>query len=124
MLRFAGSLLAVALIVTLTYFFGFRQSRPLMTESEARALLQLAPGGFEPVALAMDTDGKAAIARDALGQVAVLVPHGTHFVVRLLGPGTAIASEDGRLRIAGLPSLQLHLGESTRDWANTDSDAN
>ncbi len=123
-MQFAGSLLAVALLVALTYFLGFRQPGTLDSESEAKALFQLAPGGFEPAELALDTSGAAAIARDAEGRIAVLVPHGNQFVVRPLHSDIVITAHDGKLRIPGMESVHLELGERAGDWAAADSDAN
>ena len=127
-MQFLASLIAVLLLVLLTWFLGFRQPAKLESESEAQELFRLAPGGFEPVSLAIDTDGAAAIARDRDGQVALLVPHGHHFAVRPLRPGAQIIAQEGSLRIAEMQKLQLHLGESagdwTGDWATTDIDAN
>ncbi|MWV28753.1 hypothetical protein GRF63_12635 [Erythrobacter sp. GH3-10] len=114
--QFLGSLLAVVLIVLLTWFLGFRTAAKLDSEAEATAQFQLAPGGFEPASLALDRQGASAIARDAQGRIAVLVPHGTHFVVRLLNEGSAITARDGVLQIAGIESLQLDLGESAERW--------
>ena len=80
--QFLGSVLAVAALVALTYILGFRQAGKLESEAEARELFRLAPGGFEPEELGLDSDGGAAIARDEQGRIAVLVPHGNQFVVR------------------------------------------
>ena len=124
LLQFLGSLAAVSALVALTYFMGFRNSARLESEAEARELFRLAPGGFEPVAVALDAAGASAIARNAKGLRAVLVPHGNRFVVRHLDPATAITASDGQLVIEGLPRVTITLGQNAGDWATTDIAAN
>jgi len=124
LIQFVGSLIAVSALVALTYLLGFRSSARLESEDEARELLRLAPGGFEPVEIALDANGAAAIARDVLGGLAVLVPHGNQFVVRHLDPQAHIEAREGRLVITGLPSAKIVLGDRARDWATTDIGAN
>lgn len=130
--QFLGSLLAVAALVALTYILGFRQAGKLESEAEARELFRLAPGGFEPEEPGLDSDGGAAIARDEQGRIAVLVPHGNQFVVRPVKGGATIIAQEGKLLIADMPGLRLHLGDraphwdgaSAKGWAATDSNAN
>jgi hypothetical protein len=124
LLQFLGSLAAVSALVALTYILGFRSAARLESEHEARELFRLAAGGFEPVEIALDADHAGAIARNAEGRLAVLVPHGNQFVVRCLDPATAIEARDGQLLIAGLPNVMITLGERSRGWATTDIDAN
>lgn len=121
---FLGSLAAILALVALTYLLGFDGTARLHSEQEARALLQLAPGGFEPSEIGLDADGASAIARDRQGRLAVLVPHGNRFVVRLLAPQTKVAAHDGKLIIDGLPKVKIALGDCAKDWATTDIDAN
>lgn len=123
-LQFLGSLAAVVVLVALTYFLGFRQSAKLASEGEAAELFRLSPGGFEPATLALGEDGQTAIARDASGRLAVLLPHGNHFVVRPVPKAARMTANEGWLLIAGRPEIRILLGESARDWAATDRDAN
>lgn len=123
-LQFAGSLAAVAVLVAFTYFLGFRHSPQIDSTEEARDLFRLAPRGFEPVEIALDGEGRAAIGKDRDGRLAVLVPHGSQFVVRPVSPGAKVAARNGALVIEGLPRVPLHLGDGAEDWAATDSDAN
>lgn len=124
LLQFLGSLAAISALVALTYLLGFRGTARLESEDEARELLRLAPGGFEPCEIGLDAAGAAAIARDAKGKLAVLVPHGNQFVVRRLDPAPVIEARDGQLVIAGLPQVQIMLGDRARDWDTTDIAAN
>lgn len=124
LLKFFASVVAVAAIIAAAYHLGFRKAGRLADKGEAEELFQLAPGGFEPAEIGVDIDGAAAIARDAKGRLAVLVPHGNQFVFRLLAPGATIIADKGKLIIPGLADLQIDLDEETRGWATTDTDAN
>ena len=68
--------------------------------------------------------GRAAIARDRQGHVAVLVPHGNQFVSRLLAPDSPISTEGDVLAIHALPAVKIELDGDARVWANTDSSDN
>jgi len=120
LLQFVGSLAAVTALVVVTWLLGFRQPATLSSEAEARDLFRLAPGGFEPIRLGLDAQGRSAIAADEAGRKAVLVPHGNQFVFRQLSPASRIDAVDGRITIAGLPNLALELGEEAKRWATTD----
>lgn len=123
-LQFAGSLAAVAILVAATYFMGFRHSAQIDSLEEVRELFRLAPGGCEPVEIGLDSEGRAAIARDRKGRLAVLVPHGSQFVVKPVPPAATIVALNGRLRIEGLERVSLQLGTDAGGWATTDSDGN
>ncbi|MEL1251679.1 hypothetical protein [Aurantiacibacter gilvus] len=125
LLQLGGSLVAVLLLVGLTWLLGFRQQARLESPEEAAELIRLAPGGFEPVAVALDAKGRAAIARDRQGRLLVLVPHGNHFVARPLPEDCRPANQDGTLHISceGRP-LTLALGPAAGDWTTADSAVN
>lgn len=125
--QFASSFGAVAALVALAHLLGFSAGARLTSEEEARELLRLAPGGFEPLALSLERDGRGAIARDSTGRIALLLPHGGQFVARVLVPapwlkacGDALAIECAAL---GPRAITLLLGESAADWASRSRDA-
>lgn len=124
MLQLGGSLLAVLALVLLTWMLGFRQVARLESEDEARELMRLAPGGFEPVTIALDRHGSGAIGRDAQGRLLILWPHGSQFVARALEPGESLQAEDGMLHIVGARRIALDLGELAEDWTVADSAVN
>lgn len=119
-LQFFGSLVAILALVLITFLLGFRQSARLSSQEEAYQLFRLAPGGFEPEQIGVDENGAAAVARDADGRLAVLVPHGNQFVFRLLAPGSKVVLRDRVLEFAGLPGLTIALGEQASDWVSAD----
>lgn len=124
LLKFLASVVAVPAIVAAAYQLGFRNAGRLADENEAEELFQLAPGGFDPAKIGVDSHGAAAIARDPEGRLAVLVPHGNQFAFRLLAPGAAIIADKGKVIIPGLANLQIDLGEESKGWATIDTDAN
>ncbi|QZH76350.1 MAG: hypothetical protein JY451_07395 [Erythrobacter sp.] len=125
--QFTASLGAVVALVLLVHFLGFSKGGLLGSEAEAREMLRLAPGGFEPIALALDSEGSGAIARDRDGRIALLAPHGGQFVARVLLPSARLSASDGRLTIVckniGLSAFTLRLGDSAGDWAAQHEDA-
>ena len=125
--QFAGSLAAIAAVILLAHFLGFTRGGRIGDEDEARELFQLASGGFDPVEIALDADGRGAIARDGDGRVAVLVPHGGHFVARTLGPDAVLRVERGKLMIEnallGSQPIALQLNDGTESWAEAGATA-
>jgi len=121
LLQFAGSLAAVALLVFGAYRLGFVREARLAGEEEARDIAGLAPRGFEPVALALDRDGRGALLRDAAGRIVLLAPHGAHFVVRELDPPARAQAHGGMLSLMcerhTTSLVSLDLGDSAPDWA-------
>lgn len=94
LLQFLGSLVAILALAWVAKRLGLGPSPTLADEAAARTAFDHALPGFVAQELAIDRDGHGAIARDRLGRILVLRPHGTHFAGRLLGPG-AQAQEDG-----------------------------
>ncbi|WAT17318.1 hypothetical protein OZN62_10310 [Aurantiacibacter sp. MUD11] len=125
LLQFGGSLIGVSLLVALTWFLGFRQSGRIESEAEARDLLRLASGGFEPLEIGLDAQGRSAIARDGKGLLVALVPHGNQFVARPVDRTQLHPEKDGTLRIAvGQRQVILDLGDSVAGWTATDTGDN
>jgi hypothetical protein len=124
-LQFGASLLAVLALVAFTWLLGFRQPARLSSADEARDLLRLAPGGFEPVDIALAADGAAAVARDAHGRLCALVPHGSRFVARPVLPGHATRRDRNTL-ILRLEDrrVTIDLGHQAADWIGADSAVN
>jgi len=115
--QFAGSLVAVAFLVILAWRLGFDGAPQLEGEAHARSFAHDVPGGFDPVDIAMDRSGHAALLRDAAGRLVLVAPAGAHFVARPLPPDTTVASEAGRLVVsASGVSVSLELGQAADDW--------
>lgn len=88
-LQFAGSLVAVALIVALVRALRLGEGSPLADEDAVRDAAREAVDGFEPVEVALDPGQGAALARDGAGRVLLLRAHGARTAARLLPPGGA-----------------------------------
>ena len=116
-LQFAASLAAIIVLVAITYGLGFRTGATLSDEAEARELFRLAPGGFEPEDIILDANRTCALARDRESRLALLLPHGSRFVVRPLPAESAVTADGGVLRFAAAPNLVLDAGAQAQDWA-------
>lgn len=123
--KYGGSVIAVAALVALAWLLGFRGSARLVSEDEARELARLAPGGFEPTSILLDIKGRAAVARNARGELLALLPHGNRFVQRPIAPQQLTMDADGTLVIA-CEGRQFHLepGSDAQGWATADINAN
>lgn len=117
--QFAGSLAAVAFLIVLAWRLGFAGAPLLDDEEHARGLAHETSGGFEAIAVTLDSSRHAALLRDAAGRIVLVAPAGAHFVARLLGPGTRVTREGGRLtlNVTGAPT-SLELGAQADDWAD------
>jgi hypothetical protein len=116
--QLAGSVAAVAFLIVLAWRLGFSGAPELADEAQARSLAEEVPGGFDPVAVALDRSRRAALLRDASGHIVLVAPAGAHFVARRLEQGTKATCEDGRLIVsASCTSASLDLGRQAGDWA-------
>ena len=121
LLQFGGSLFAILALAWLALKFGLGGDRRIRDEAELRELVEEALCGFEPVEMAIDRAGLAALARNAQGQVMLLRRHGAHFASRLLD-GHANARLDRNFLIVGTSDLRfgevtLDLGDQASAWA-------
>lgn len=122
--KFGGSAIAVAALVALTWLLGFREGARLGSEEEARELARLAPGGFEPTSVIIDSKGRVAVARNARGELLALLPHGNRFVQRPIAPQQLTMDARGRLEIACEGrQFQLEPEGDAQGWATADSNA-
>lgn len=127
-LQFLASLAAVAALAVLAHKLGFSRRGRIIDEREAAEILRLAPLGFAPDRVAIDLEGRGAIARDSKGALAVLVPHGGQFIPHRLQSDAHISqSAEGRLSIRQGPPdrfrFELQLGDAVADWAQVGSPA-
>ena len=97
LLRFAGSLVAILLLAGLAWSLKLGPQRKLDSDDAAREAAREALDGFEPVAVARDREGRAALLRDADDRLLLIRQHGSHFAGRLLGENASARIEDGTL---------------------------
>jgi len=79
-----GSLLAILALAGLAWWLKLGGSPALASDDDVRRAAGEVEDGFDPVAIARDSDGAAAIARDAQGRVMVIKRHGNRFAGRVL----------------------------------------
>lgn len=121
LLQFGGSLLAILVLAWLALKLGLGGDRRIRDEDELRQLAEEALYGFDPVEIAIDRAGLAALARDAEGRVMLLRRHGAHFASRLLD-GHASVRLDRHFLVVGTSdrrfgAITLDLGEQAAAWA-------
>ena len=113
LLQFLGSLAAILVLAGIAWRLRLGPERPLADEDSVREAAEETLHGFEPVAIAIDRDGKGALVRDGDGNIMLLRPHGTHVAGRLLTPLASVRIESERLivdsgeRRFGSVSLEL-----------------
>jgi hypothetical protein len=94
LLQFLGSLGAILALAGFARWLRLGPAPRLADEAAARRAADAAVSGYEPVAIALDRDGRGALLRDAAGRLLLLRPHGSHFAGRIL-TGSAAARTDG-----------------------------
>jgi hypothetical protein len=120
-LQFGGSLLAILALAWLARRLGLGGDARIRDEAHLRELAEEALCGFEPVAVAIDRAGFAALARDGAGRIMLLRRHGAHFASRLLD-SHANARLDRNLLVVGTADkrfgeVTLDLGKDAQAWA-------
>jgi hypothetical protein len=120
-IQFGGSLLAILALAWTAHKLGLGGDRRIRDESELRELAEEALCGFDPVDIALDRAGLAALARDADGRIMLLRRHGAHFASRMLD-GHANARLDRHFLVVGtndrrFGEVTLDLGEQASAWA-------
>ena len=99
LLRFAGSLAAILLLAGLAWWLRLGPQRSLESDDAARDAARDALDGFEPIALARDREGSAALLRDAEGRILLIRQHGSHFAGRLLDTRASARIVEGALLV-------------------------
>ncbi len=123
MIQFGASLAAILALAWLALKLGLGGDTRIRDEAHLRELAEEALCGFEPVEIAIDRAGHAALARDAQGHVMLLRRHGAHFASRLLD-GHAHARLDRQFLVVGTSDkrfgeIALDLGDQAAAWASS-----
>ena len=113
----AGAAVAVLVLIALSARFGHHGTATLDDEVEAREIADTLPGGFVARSAVLSADGTAALVRDGEGRVALVAPHGAHFVAHLLWPSDSVERNGAVLRIqCGARDVALDLGAAAGEW--------
>ncbi len=121
LIQMGASLIAILGLAWIALKFGLGGDARIRDEAQLRALAEEALYGFDPVDIAIDRAGLAALARDGDGRVMLLRRHGAHFASRLLD-GHAHVRLDRHFLIVGTSErrfgeVTLDLGDQAQAWA-------
>jgi hypothetical protein len=124
-LQTAGSLVAILLLAGLAWWLRLGGTPKLDSDEAVRRAANEVEFGFDPVTIARDAQGRAALARDASGRIMVIKRHGNRWVGRVLTPaasarlqgGAALAADCGEVRF-GQVVLTLPDPEAWADAIN------
>lgn len=120
LIQFLGSLVAILALAGIARWLKLGPEPRLEDEADARAAADEAVSGFNPVAIALDSEGRGALLRDTAGRILLLRPHGTHFAGRLLTAQSSAHMEGGALVIDTAEkrygSARLDLGDNASAW--------
>jgi hypothetical protein len=121
LIQMGASLLAILVLAWIALRLGLGGDVRIRDEEHLRELAEEALFGFDPVEIAIDRAGLAALARDAEGRVMLLRRHGAHFASRLLD-GHAHVRLDRNFLIVGTSDrrfgeITLDLGPEAQAWA-------
>lgn len=121
LIQFGGSLLAILALAGIAWKLRLGGDTRIRDEAHLRELAEEALCGFDPVEIALDKAGLAALARDADGRVMLLRRHGAHFASRLLD-GHAHVRLDRQFLVVGTSDrrfgeITLDLGDDAPTWA-------
>lgn len=121
LVKLAGSLVAILLLALLARWLHLGGDVRIATKDDAIRLAEQAHCGFDPVDVAIDRAGIAALLRDRDGRLMLLRRHGAQFVGRFLD-SHAHARLDRDYLIIGTGErfqdpVTLNLGQPARVWA-------
>lgn len=117
LVQFAGSLVAVSLLIWLAFRLGFSGRPSLNDEHDVRRLANEVTGGCIPVAILLACDRSAALVRDATGRIVLVSPKGAHFVATPLSRRTHVERTATGFRIReGALTGEFEMGGATEDW--------
>jgi hypothetical protein len=124
LLQTAGSLAAILALAGLAWGLKLGGEALLGDDERVRQAAGEVEDGFSPIAIARDTTGSAALARDAAGRIMVIKRHGNRFAGRMLGPSAAAWVAGGQIEVVpgearfGTVFLTIHDAEAWADAIN------
>jgi hypothetical protein len=121
LIKLAGSIAAILFIAWLARIWRLGGDVRIRSEEQARAIAHETVCGFEPVEIAIDKAGIAALMRDADGRHLLVRRHGVQWAGRLLDHHNE-ARLDQNFLIVGtgeksFGSVTLNLGAEAPHWA-------
>jgi hypothetical protein len=121
LLKLAGSIAAILFIAWLARFWNLGGDVRIRSEDQAREIADATLCGFDPVDIAIDKAGMAALMRDADGRHLLIRRHGVQWAGRLLDHHNEARLDQNFLTIGTgektFGSVTLNLGAQASVWA-------
>lgn len=121
LLKLAGSIAAIVFIAWLARFWKLGGDVRIRSEEQAREIAHETLCGFEPVDIAIDKAGTAALMRDADGRHLLVRRHGVQWAGRLLDQHNESRLDQNFLTVGTgekiFGSVTLNLGAQASRWA-------
>ncbi len=121
LLKLAGSISAILFIAWLARFWKLGGDVRIRSEAQAREIAQETLCGFDPVEIAIDKAGMAALMRDANGRHLLVRRHGVQWAGRLLDRHNDSRLDQNFLTVGTgektFGSVTLNLGAQASHWA-------
>jgi hypothetical protein len=121
LLKLAGSISAILFIAWLARFWKLGGDVRIRSEAQAREIAQETLCGFDPVEIALDKAGMAALMRDANGRHLLIRRHGVQWAGRLLDHHNEARLDQNFLTVGTgektFGSVTLNLGAQASHWA-------
>ncbi len=89
----------ISLLLLLSFRYGFAGVPRLESDAEAAAIADGLNGGFDVHSCIMARDWHSALVFDDAGRRAVIMPHGAHFIARLLSDEAHLYREGNWLTV-------------------------
>lgn len=97
--QFAGSLAAIFALFLVARWLGLGAPAAIGDADKATALAQETEQDFDPVDIAIDTGGTAALLADGSGRIMLIMPHGNRHVGRILTRNAGVSCDENTLTI-------------------------
>jgi hypothetical protein len=121
LLKLAGSISAILFIAWLARYWKLGGDVRIRSEAQAREIAQETLCGFDPVEIAIDKAGMAALMRDANGRHLLVRRHGVQWAGRLLDRHNDSRLDQNFLTVGTgektFGSVTLNLGAQASHWA-------
>lgn len=121
LLKLAGSVAAILFIAWLARFWRLGGDVRIQSERQARDIAEELMCGFNPVDIAIDKAGIAALMRDDEGRHLLIRRHGVQWAGRLLDRHSESRLDHNFLTIGtgerNFGTITLNLGEQAQKWA-------
>lgn len=108
LIQSAVSLAAILTLAGLAWWLKLGGTPALDSDEAVHRAAADTEDGFDPVAIACDSRGQSALARDTIGRIMVIKRHGNRFAGRVLGP----QAQAHIRRSPGITGVQVDCGEA------------